>query len=405
MNPRARNSIVYSAIAGLVGALVALTATAGKAQDPFAGPWNAPPSLGGWPQPIQRVAFDQPAPVAVADPSAPPSLVSDGGLTLSDGFAEAPVVSEGSAVADGWNCPGVCPSSWYGSAAFAYFSNNSSENVTRSRRFAIDDFDFVEGMQITFGKMFDCTEGWEVIYTGPFQWRTGASFNDPFNVVNGVGQGGNLNSTWVLIDPAQGGLVPAEVSAFNNATFHSQRYEASLNSIEFHSKTWGWDVFAVTLGVRYLRYDEEYAFTGINRLGQTGVFQTTTDNNLLGPQLGVEFRYPFLPGWSISSRYKGGVYANFIDTNTQLVNNGAAILNNGADDVALGAMAEIGTRVSRNFGNRASVFAGYDLYYIYGLALAGEQTSNVLVRSSGRSLEDEGDIWLSGITAGVELSW
>ncbi len=348
--------------------------------------------------PIIQTSLNQPEPGLPAPieavQAAPGEIVP--GMVFDEGFVEAPMITNEETVAGDWSPLTTCPSSWYAQFGMAYLNVDSADGITRSRDIVADNLDFAPGTQIIFGRMFDCSEGWEVIYTGPFEWSAGDSIRDA---------GGNLNSTWMLDDPALGGIVAAEISAFNDAVFHEQRYESKLQSIEFHSKTWGWDVFAFTMGIRYLRFEEEFFFRGINQLDQEGVFRKRTTNDAFGPQLGIEMRYPFLPGWSVTGKYKGGLYANYAEANTGLINAGGEILRNNADDLGLLFMGEVGTRLNRDFGRRASFFVGYDLWLVHGFAAAGEQSDNRITRSTGRRIDSGADVWLSGISAGLEVSW
>jgi len=92
---------------------------------------------------------------------------------------------------------------------------------------------FRASLSRTIGQKFDCSDGWEFTYVGPFEWEShqeafGAGFDSSF-IPDGV-----------------------SVSAFNDAVFHSQSYETKWNSFEFNQKRWAWDVFSQTWGARYI---------------------------------------------------------------------------------------------------------------------------------------------------------
>ncbi len=123
----------------------------------------------------------------------------------------------GEMVSGGAPCftPG-CDVSWYIGYEALWLRPEGDDNFSLTQFARMPEFDYELGEfggRITAGRLFDCTNGFEVVYTGPYEWTRG---------VNVLGNG-NLDSRFSPND----GYTGASINAFNDADQHVQTYRAN----------------------------------------------------------------------------------------------------------------------------------------------------------------------------------
>jgi hypothetical protein len=286
----------------------------------------------------------------------------------------------------GADCGMGCPPTWRTRAEVLMLNREGEAGATASAAFSLGDFDYTEGGRITVDRKYDCSLGWEIVYTGLFDFeeegtRAGA---------------GTLDSLFQT--------TTVNVSAFNGANLHQQLYRSRLQSVEFSEKWWGWDVFTTMVGVRYVNVEEDFFFGSIDANNDIGVFSIETDNHMFGPQLGIEMLYP-LGRWSFDSMLKGALFANVGESNVFLSNAGIVQFDNFVEDVEFGALIEYGMYMRYSLTERVSVRAGYEILWVYGPGLVTEQASNPIHGATGASFVGQGDVFYHGGTLGVEIVW
>jgi hypothetical protein len=314
-------------------------------------------------------------------------LVVDGAqlLSIHDAAEYAPSYAHGELSDLGADLS--CPRSWYGRAEAFFLDREGDDGVPLSDAVVRDDFGYELAGRFTFGKMRDCLDGWEFSFAGPFQWTE-----------SGQAAGSSLNSNLMSIDGVA-------VSAFNGASFQREVYESRLNSFEVSRKWWGWDVISISLGTRYLNLNEKVNFDSIGAGGEIGQFRVRTDNDLVGLQGGLELILPMGPRLSFGSKLKLGPYANFADGQIGLSNAGTVQFLNGEDDVELSFLGELGYYLNYRITPRVSLRAGYEVWYLYGVALASDQAIVPLSINTGRMLKHREDVFYHGGTAGLQVIW
>ena len=72
----------------------------------------------------------------------------------------------------------------------------------------LPDYEYELGGRFTVGRLFNCVDGWEGVFVGPYKWDRQATL---------IGAG-NLQSHFI----PEGGYTAAEVDTFNNADQHFQ---------------------------------------------------------------------------------------------------------------------------------------------------------------------------------------
>lgn len=290
------------------------------------------------------------------------------------------------------DCGLGCSPSWYVQGEALHFANEGRDSASLSTAYALPAPSFETGLRVTVGRRWDCAEALEVSYVGPFEWS-----------VSGTASGFPLYSDFFVPNG------DVNISAFNQAESHYQSYTTKFHSVEINERYFDWDTMSCMIGLRYMDLGEEFVF-GSQRPtppGDQGLFTLGTDNRLIGPQCGLDVIHPIGASdrLSIMARTKLGVYANFADGDVRLVNAGVQELNNSDDEVALAFQGELGVRANLRITRRLSAYCGYEVWYLYGLALVDGQALAPLTRTTGTSLDTEGDTWFHGVTLGGQFNW
>lgn len=331
--------------------------------------------------PIRQVAYETAAPVF--EPEVGVSI-HDEGMTYYDGASETEFMEAFDPTALPADCGYSCPPAWSAEVEAFYMNREGDDRFSLSTAFVLNDFDYEPGVRVSVHRHLDCLDGWDVTYAGGFNWIEQRQ-------VNGAG----LNSVLGVVAPV------VDISTFNNATLHNQSLQSELHSIELTRKWYGWDVFAVGLGVRYLNVEEEYFFGTVGG-GGLGTFDVETNNHLGGAQLSLELKIP-INRWTTTTRIKGGLFANAADERMTLVNAGATQFANSDDDLEFSALVEFGYFLRYRVSDNVSLTGGYEFWWLYGLALAPDQVPQFLSSRSGLNIDSNGDTWYHGGTFGVEV--
>ena len=180
----------------------------------------------------------------------------------------------------GFSCGSTCAPYRFASVDVLHLERNGQERFTLSPNFVMDDFDFETTARVTVGYVPDCVHGCEFSFTGPIDWDR---FGSATSATGGLG---------TLLIPGNP-VAASDLSAFNtNSNFQSQTHTADYWSVEANKTLIGWDVVKLLVGARYIDYEEEYLYFSQNTAGQSGLLQSSTDNQLFGGQVGLELLYP-----------------------------------------------------------------------------------------------------------------
>ncbi len=106
-------------------------------------------------------------------------------------------------------CPENCHDFYVGVESIFLRHKTDDSFSLSTGNFVRDRFPYDFAGRITIGQMLDCTDGVELVYTGPFNWRRSQTF-----------QATTAPLTSVL--RADGGYVNGQLSTFNNALRHVQ---------------------------------------------------------------------------------------------------------------------------------------------------------------------------------------
>jgi hypothetical protein len=282
-----------------------------------------------------------------------------------------------------------CPPRWYAVAEAFAMRRQGDSNYTLSNGGRFDSFDYELAGRATIGRTYDCLDGWEVSFLGPFQWDQQINtFSD-----------GNLQ-TFLL--PGVG-LTENDFSAFNNADVHTQYRSSRLLSGEFNRRWWGWDVFSLKLGARYVRIEEGVDLFSLSG-NEFGMFSSEMTNNLGLVQLGIDMMAPLGP-WTFGAKLNGAIGINFNTGDAFLRNAGQTVIDNGSSSEEFAFLVEAGVFGIYRLTDRISLHAGYEAWYVWGLALPVDQRYSPVNFNTALSYYEKGDLFYHGGTLGVEFVW
>lgn len=285
-------------------------------------------------------------------------------------------------------CATGCDVSWYANYDALWLRRSNDRYFSLSRNSYMPNFDYEFGGRYTVGQLWDCVNGWEATYVGPFEWER----------QNAVLGAGNLQSNFA----PSGGYTAAELNTFNNANQHVQAWQSRLNSFELNRRWWSWDVVSTMIGVRYLDYNERYLFLSDSAQG-LGRFQHNVENRMAGVQLGADVLYPVSLRSNIGIRGKGGVYANFDEANVLLQNGATTVLNAGDSSVDVAGVIEMGIFTNYHIVPSVRLTAGYEFWYLPGIVTVPGQSPQFVHPSAGTQLDNDNELFLHGGSVGVQV--
>jgi hypothetical protein len=287
-----------------------------------------------------------------------------------------------------------------------YWSRDDGE-IAASNFFSLNDFSNEYGIRFTLGVREDSIYGSEVTYFGTLQEVSErAELNDPFN---------RLGSVFI----PSGGFAGFEVSSFFNANRQVQVKSSEIHSLEYNRIRWGWDVFKVLAGMRYIYMDDEFSYFSRNNTG-SGRFDMASINNLLGGHIGGEFFYDVGYRTSVSLTSKFGAYWNLAAFDTLLNNNGFFFIDRDIEDSHIASSIELGFLAHYQVNPNVRLRLGFDLLWLWGIFTVNnnfprENQSNqinppilpppeLVTPRTGTDLNTnaEGVLW-DGLSLGVEI--
>ena len=295
----------------------------------------------------------------------------------------------------------ACPASWYVRVEMPHLNREGNKGVSYSTGFRLDDFDFEPGGRMTLGRQRDCLEGWELTFTGMFEWEV-ADLRDHRTFDQTASGDPEFFTTLVPIG--------VDASSFEGAPYQASRFRSRFDSLELLKKRWGWDVISCSSGVRYIDVSEEFELYSIAPDDSIGHLTMDTQNKMLGFQLGVDFYYP-VGRWTMEGNLKGSLNGNLARGQFRLENGGpfpdfGTLYGNDFSSVRLATMVELGYHVSYHISERVKIRGGYEVLWLYGVAAAVEQLRDGTLKvNTGTHAETDYAIIYHGGTFGFEIAW
>lgn len=153
-----------------------------------------------------------------------------------------------------------------------------------------------------------------------------------------------------------------------------------VRNMEFNLREKVYDGVTILGGFRYIDLNDNQGVHYQNKpFGASEVIVTDVANRLYGFQIGTQLDLWTTETFELSTWGKVGVYGNAASNSTGIFSTIPANAQNiRAQDGKTAFAGEFGVRATRHFGEYASVFVGYRLLYLDGIALAGGQYAGTL---------------------------
>lgn len=183
------------------------------------------------------------------------------------------------------------------------------------------------------------------------------------------------------------------------------KYESELYNVEFNLGWYPKERIRVFIGPRYIRLDEDLRISK-ETFGTAVLDKLTTENDLLGGQLGIEGIFVGKPdgGFSIDGWAKVGYFNNDISTRAKFplprIGNLSARSSNDKGTLAV----EFGIGVSYAFCRNITLSTRYQLLWLNSVALAPDQWPVTNYISGRISTATDGVLYQGG-WIGVVVSW
>jgi hypothetical protein len=194
-------------------------------------------------------------------------------------------------------------------------------------------------------------------------------------------------------------------------TTSSLSVSTRVRSMEYNLREKLTDWFTVLGGFRFVDLlDSQGVHYGNFNTGASQDLIINVTNRLYGVQAGAQASY--LTGdeaWKLDGWLKAGVYGNAADNSAGITSTGipsqAATIR--AQDGKTSFVGELGIRGARNFTRHASVFIGYRLLYLDGVAMAANQYGGIVGVLNGAppSIAVSNSILFHGIEAGLSIAF
>jgi len=195
------------------------------------------------------------------------------------------------------------------------------------------------------------------------------------------------------------------------------RLQTALGSGEVNYRWWlgSSSNFSWTLGIRYLDIYERFGLyagdddlTVLDTLGRPdptrqALYQVTSQNRILAPQLGLEYNQALNCSLAFSIMAKGAWGANFLDVDTLLKRGDGFVGFTGhREDTIFSHLYELGFYGDFSLRENMRLRAGYNLMWVVDVATATGQFDYNLLNHNGRE-RDHGSIFYHGPMAELHI--
>lgn len=306
----------------------------------------------------------------------------------------------------------TCNPFCYGRVEAVYMRRGDLDNFTRSRTagLMLDEPDFEVAPRITIGTAPDCVSGFEASFVGPLNFdtsRTAVGANGRTLIADTEQADGIFR---LYDDPT--GPVPTPDSV------QFQRYRSDYWSVEASKTSMAWDIAKLLFGPRYIRFDEQYDYTGASNAAtslRSGSIDTRARNNLIGLQIGADIFSPVARSTSAYFRGRAGGFYNDAESTTY-VNNSVFPMGGPAVNAAryggrdshggFAAMFEIGGGLQYQISEMFSVHGGGELWYLTQVATAEDQIPTVVgIGAAYRGTKASDDVFFAGFNVGATMKY
>ncbi|MHB8903000.1 MAG: hypothetical protein ACYC6Y_29925 [Thermoguttaceae bacterium] len=299
----------------------------------------------------------------------------------------AAVVHNGPVAGQGIDdCAPTCPSCqpcWSVTAGSVFLHRSGGrpetlveDGTTDAELANVSDFDlgWAAGPQLELTRHLDC--GWDlgVRYFSVDGWDAARQLDDA----------GNLRVPMVSDDPDD---------FFDTV---SARYASRLYSTEVNVKRQCFDRFRVLAGFRWVELHEQISAMAYSP-NLDGTFGLDAANHLYGFQMGVESTLYRCGSLELDGFLKSGIYGNHIGLDV------SGILEGSGTRDRTSFLGELGLTTRYHLGPHCSVYGGYGVMWLEGVALAADGPAALGHNSSDMLIN--GTAFYHGALAGLEFAW
>lgn len=192
-------------------------------------------------------------------------------------------------------------------------------------------------------------------------------------------------------------------------TLASVSVSSRIRNMEFNLREEVYEGVTLLGGFRYVEFlDAQGVHYQNGPFGASEVITTNVANRLYGVQIGAQVDFWNSEKWELGAWAKVGIYGNAASNSTGIIStipgNAANIR---AQDGKTAFAGDLGVRGTRRFGEHVSVFVGYRLMYLDGIALAGGQYPGTLnyLNTSVPSIKLGNSMLFQGIEAGLGFTF
>ncbi len=331
---------------------------------------------------------------------------------------------------------GWCSPRWFDIAADFLFLTR--EDVSRTVDFTSDgpaglgapfivlstdnlDFDHEPGFRFQAAVQFGSSSNIEFTYFGLFNFAKSASVTSPTDDLYSIFSDFGTNP------PPQAGppIVRGGFTDTDSAEFHSIEYSSEFDNFELgFRRRWMAPNCRIQgswlAGVRYFWLKEDFIHrTRVNYPDPNGGgapditgfmdYLVGTTNSMTGFQLGGDLWATLFPGIQVGSELKAGIFGNRAKQRTTINAQTLTLpVEESADRDVVSFLAEANLVANWRINQHLTARGGYMLVYIDGVALAPENFNSEPPFVAGARtvfLNDNGDIFYHGFTAGLEWMW
>lgn len=155
-------------------------------------------------------------------------------------------------------------------------------------------------------------------------------------------------------------------------------------------------------GVRWVEWNE---LATVDMEPSGDAIQTQAGNDLYGGQFGCRLRFWDLGKWQVTGVGKAGVFGNTSYQRTTANIGVDAFGPLGADDTDVSFFGEVGVNSTLWLCDWLAWRAGYNFFWLQGVATAPQQFSLVNFGSDSASINTNGAVFLQGFSTGLEARW
>jgi hypothetical protein len=322
-----------------------------------------------------------------------------------------------------WFQPTNTPT-WYAGTELVTFMRHADDDIVFARygadaaaghvgRAAVttDDFDtdFSGGVKAFLGRQFGEWYRIEATYLGNMSWEEASHLRN--NTPNSQGGTGTLTTAFA-------GYGAGEVLGLDYNDFVGVSLRSEMNTIELnirrkvamptpHVET------SFLFGVRFSEIEEQFGYRSVANVpaasGAVNDLAISTENDLFGAQLGMLAQFMDRSRIWVDCEIKGSVNRNHSSQSTLYTNtdnsNVTTAYASGRDESRTTFTGEVSLAANCNFTRTLTLRAGYNVLWVGGLALAGENVADSVteLQNGPGVLTNDGELFYHGPFVG--LTW